>query len=148
MDDGALIARIGQSDLADCPDWQVSDRLNAPDETLPRITEWRSTSVGISAILEALGAEAGAQFLDALQTQSLVNSTRKWMLESIKGRDLDISSMVCRNEIGQLVADKTLTEEQASCIFAISRIEIAQSWAGLYNIEVTARSVGLARGGR
>ena len=140
--------RVEQSDLINLPDWQVAEILNRPDSTLDPITEWRKTSIGYGAILEVLGPNAGAAFLDALETLAETLPQIKWALRIIDRGVLDLSSATARAQVQAAISPplNLLTQAQVDALFSLSRRERYPSWAEYHQIEVTARTVGLARG--
>ena len=52
--------RISQPDMSGLPEWQVAERLNAPDASLPTVVTWSSAPLRIGHVLAALGPDAGA----------------------------------------------------------------------------------------
>ena len=143
-----LYVRLKRGDLAALPDWDAAARLNAPDPTLPVIVDWRPTQIGIGGILDALGLTAGAAFLDALETLAETTPTIRWGLELIRGPGLDLSRPSARSQIATLVAGGILKQAEADALLTLSRVERRPSWAEAAGIQVDARAVGLARGGR
>lgn len=143
-----LADRLERPDLAALPDWDAAARLNAPDPALPAIIEWRPTQIGIGTILDALGLTAGAAFLDALETLAQTAPTIRWGLELIRGAGLDISRPSARSQLATLVAGGILQQSEADALLALSRAERHPSWAEAAGMQIDARAVGLARGGR
>lgn len=143
-----LADRLKRSDLASLPDWDAAARLNAPDPTLPAIIEWRPTQVGIGTVLDALGPDAGATLLDALQALAATQPVIRWSLRLIESGSLDISRPSARDQIARLAAGGVLTQSEVDALLALSRVERHPSWAEVSGMQVDARAVGLARGGR
>lgn len=143
-----LAARVAAADVADLPDWQAAAVLSQPDPSLPAIESWAETRIGIGAILDALGPSAGAQFLDALATLAQSQSVMRWGLELIRGDGLDLSRPSARSQLVALVAGGVLTQPEAEALLALSRRTRHPSWAEAAGMQVDARAVGLARGGR
>lgn len=143
-----LADRLKRPDLASLPDWDAAARLNAPDPTLPAIIEWRPTQIGIGTVLDALGPDAGATLLDALETLAETAPVVRWGLELIRGSGLDISRPSARSQLSALVAGGILQQAEADALLALSRVDRHPSWAEASGIQVDARAVGLARGGR
>lgn len=144
-----LEERLQEDDVIDLPDWAAAKKLNDPDESLPLITEWQKTQTGLDGILEALGPDEGTAFLEALETGSSSNTLMKWALRIIERGVLDLSLESVRNRIVSITQPpfEILTLTQAEQLFALSKTERYPSWAEYYQIEVTPRTVGLARGG-
>jgi hypothetical protein len=64
----------------------------------------------------------------------------------MKGLGLDVGSVVVREQIDGLVPAGIITTAQANQLKALGEKRRYPSWAEHYEIEVTARTVGLARG--
>lgn len=143
-----LAARVAAADVADLPDWQVAARLNQPDPLLPAIETWSETKIGVGAILDTLGPSAGAEFLDALQTLAQTQPVIRWGLELIRGDGLDLSRPSARSQLATLVAGGALKQAEADALLALSRRQRHPSWAEAAGMQIDARAVGLARGGR
>lgn len=143
-----LANRVTQADVRDLPDWQVADILNAPDPTLPEVVELRSAFAGPGTIMQALGPDAGAQLLDALESMAATVPRVRWAMHIIKGRGLDMSDPRTRAQIDGLVAAGILTVSNGQKIKAIGEVRRYPSWAEHNGVEVTARTVGLARGAK
>ena len=134
---------------ADTPDWQIANALNAKDAALPTIycdvvtADAREVLLATgewSALVIAAENEATPALLrgacivarDALaMTQTIRTST-----QSIRGAvEVALNGLV----LGGIIAQSTKD--------AVSALMITnQSWAGANGVEVTPRTVGLARG--
>jgi hypothetical protein len=143
-----LSERIAQPDLINLPDWRVTEILNTPDATLPEIVELKTKSVGPGAIMQAIGPEDGAEFLDNLEALSVSVPKVRWAMHIIKAGGLDVSDSAAREQIDFFVAQGILTEENGKKIKAITEVRRYPSWSEHHGILVTARAVGLARGGK
>lgn len=143
-----LADRVKQADVKDLPDWQVADILNAPDPTLPEVVELQSVFAGPGTIMQAIGPQAGAAFLDSLEAMSASVPMVKWAMHIIKLRGLDMSDPAARAQIDGLVATGILTAANGAKIKAIAEVRRRPSWAEHHKVEVTARTVGLARGAK
>lgn len=143
-----LANRVTQADVRDLPDWQVADILNAPDPTLPEVVELRSAFAGPGTIMQALGPDAGAQLLDALESMAATVPRVRWAMHIIRGRGLDMSDPMTRAQIDGLVAAGILTALNGQKMKAIGEVRRYPSWAEHNGVEVTARTVGLARGAK
>lgn len=142
----SLSERVQQPDLAALPDWRVAEILNAPDPTLPEVVELRSAFAGPGTIMQAIGPDAGAQLLDALESMSVTVPRVRWAMHIIKGRGLDMSDPMTRAQIDALVAAEILTASNGQQMKAIGEARRYPSWAEHHGVAVTARTVGLARG--
>jgi len=140
-----LAEKAAEPALAALPDWQVAAILNAPDSSLPEIVELVPRMIGPGTIMNELGAEMGAAALDALETLQAAVPHVKWAMILLKGAGLDVGSAVVRSQIDGLVP-AILTTQQANALKALGEKRRYPSWAEHNEIEVTARTVGLARG--
>lgn len=158
-----LANRVAQPDLAALPEWQVAEILNAPDPTLPAIpTPFSCRSIAEPAVLsgelELLRIVARQKQIPAditptgqsvaLPTQALVAIGT--LLDAVD-RDLRVDPEV-PGATSRVLAMFTVIEN-LGLLSANTKAQILAgtvrnpSWAEANNIEVTARSVGLARGG-
>lgn len=142
-----LQTRLSQDDVKDLPDWQVANILNSPDPSLPIITEWEKTSIGIGTILDILGPTEGSIFLDTVSSAANSNSILKWGMKILENSNLDISLQSTRDSLTILKNNGMITDSQLDALFSVSRRQRYPSWSEYHGIEVTARTVGLARGG-
>ena len=158
-----LADRIAQPDLAGLPDWQVADILTSPDQSLPTVSlVFSCRAIAEPAVLSGelamlrIVASLGHIPADVspteqalpIPTQGLVAIGT--MLDAVD-RDLrvdpnapgaaaQVSAMLGALEEMRLLLPATKTAVLAGTV----RL---QSWAEANEIEVTARTVGLARGG-
>ena len=142
-----LEERLQEDDVKDLPDWQAADVLNAPDARLPEIVTLKSRPFGIGTILEVFGVEAGTVFLDTLETLSAQQPLLKWSMVLLKDGTLDAASPALRTQLDGMVVSDLITFLQAMAIKGLAEERRVPSWAEANGIEVTARTVGLARGG-
>ncbi|MFN8996406.1 MAG: hypothetical protein ACK5X3_22440 [Pseudomonadota bacterium] len=159
-----LAIRIAQPDLVGLPEWQVSDILNAPDDSLPKVPvvfscraiaepAVLSGELAMLRIVAKLGHIPADVTLDEqnfiVPTQGLVAIGT--MLDAVD-RDLvvdpsapgaaaQVAAMLSALEGMGLLSPATKTAVLASTV----RL---QSWAEANGIEVTPRAVSLARGGK
>ena len=147
MPDNLLAERIAQPDVADLPDWRVAEVLNAPDPTAPEIVERVPILCGFSTVLELLGPEDGAVFLDELVAMSATNTAIKWALRVLESDKLDVSQNNVRMSIDWLASQGKITTAQAEAFKGLGERRRHPSWAEIHKIRVDAREVGLARGG-
>jgi hypothetical protein len=134
-----LLDRVAQQDLANLPEWQVADILNAPDTSLPVIVSWEKTSIGPGAIMAVLGAVEGANILDAIAFST--NPVMRWGMKIIEAGSFDLSLPTSRAQVEELVRLKVITEDQKDILFSLSKRERYPSWAEYNNISVDAQSV-------
>ena len=109
----SLAERVAAADLAGLPDWRVAELLNSPDPSLPEVVTLEKTLLGPAGIMVALGPEAGARVLNAIEAGAVQDAMLRWVFYILK---------------------------------ASAERRRFPSWAEHNQIEVTARSVGLARG--
>lgn len=129
-------------------DWQVAQLLHTPDPELPLVTKLVSIMVGPGLVMETIGAEEGAALLDSLTQLSAISSPVKWAMKMIEKEGVDVASDTFREQLDMLVNLGKISAENARKIKSLAEVSRYQSWAEYKQIEVTARSVGLARGGR
>lgn len=144
---GLLEDRVKEFDLIDKPDWEAAEILNRPDPSLPDIVTLKSRQFGVGTILEIFGPIAGPAFLENLETLSNVDPLIKWSLVLLRAATLDAASPTLRGAIDQMVATNVMSEAHGVQIKALGEERRSPSWAEANGIEVTARTVGLARGG-
>jgi hypothetical protein len=158
-----LAARIAQPDLAGLTEWQVAEILNAPDDSLPKVPViFSCRSIAEPAVLSGelamlrIVAKLGHIPADVSPTEQVLSVPTQGlvaigtMLDAVD-RDLrvdpnapgaaaQVSAMLGALEGMGLLSPATKTAVLAGTVKM-------QSWAEYNQIEVTARSVGLARGG-
>jgi hypothetical protein len=158
-----LADRIAQPDLAGLPEWEVAEILNAPDDSLPKVpVVFSCRSIAEPAVLSGelamlrIVAKLGHIPADVtLDEQNFIVPTQGLvaigtMLDAVD-RDLRVDPSapgaaaqvsVMLDALGGmgLLSPATKTAVLAGTV----RL---QSWAEANGIEVTPRSVGLARGG-
>lgn len=144
-----LADRLAQPDMQPLADWQAADKLNAPDASLPAIVEWEKTALGYGSILVALGAARGAAVLSQIEAGAASNPVFKWGLEILRQSSFDLSLPVTRDTANGLVMASIITADERDKFFALSKRQRYPSWAEANDMigKVTARSVGIARGG-
>jgi hypothetical protein len=142
-----LVAKVAETHLRDLPDWQVAQVLNAPDATLPVIVDKVTTLIGPDSIMQCLGNQAGALLLDALES-AVDNKQVKWFLATLRSKQVDISSDSARAMVETIAELGIITAQQVVAIKALGESMRYPSWAQHYNVEVTARTVGIARGAK
>lgn len=141
-----LADRLQQDDVRDLPDWAAAKVLNDPDLSLPVIVELRERLFGIGTILSVLGVDRGAAFLDSLEAIAGQSPAIRWAMVLLKGAGIDAGNQTVREQIDGLVAAGLLSVEEGRGLKALGEERRYRSWAEANGIEVTARTVGLARG--
>lgn len=160
---GVLAARVAQPDLRGLPEWRVAELLNRPDAAIaPRPVAFSCRSIAEPAVLSGELALLRIVFREgripadvspsgqavAIPTQGLIAIGT--LLDAVD-RDLRVEPSM-PNAVGgvasMLAAIETMgllsAQTKAAVLAATMR---HPSWAEANNIEVTARTVGLARGG-
>ena len=141
-----LAEKVQEPALAILPDWRVAEILNQPDDSLPVIVDIVKTFIGPGTVMDEFGAEDGAAALNALDALQAAVPHVKWAMVLLTGATgLNVGSPVVRAQIDGLVPS-VLTAEQAQALKVLAEKRRYPSWAEHYEIEVTARTVGLARG--
>lgn len=143
-----LIDEVNKSAYEGLSDWQVSHILNNPDENLPAIVEVESKLVGPGLLMETIGADAGAALLDTLEELAEFSPPIKWAMKLILNNGVDVSSKQFRKQLDGLVHAGKISAENATKIKGLAETIRYPSWAEYHQIEVTPRTVGLARGGK
>jgi len=124
--------------LADLPDWRVAEVLNAPDLSLPPVVTLEQTLLGL----------AGVMTLSAIETAAASDEVMRWVLYILKNRGVDTGHVFVRDGLDNLAAASVMTVAEAEALKATAERQRFPSWAEHNGVEVTARSVGLARGAR
>lgn len=140
------------------PDWEIAAILNAPDPAFPM--KLISKRIGAGTIIETMGigAVGGGAFISKLRGWAanpetipapLVNVAKDIaeILPVIDRGDLEIGSAPVRTMIDTLATLGHMTQAQATALKALAN-DVNQSWSEHYNIVVTPRTVGLARGAK
>jgi hypothetical protein len=141
-----LSDRLALADLVSLDDAQAAEVLNAPDMTLPEIVTYHRKSVGVAEVMDLLGPVPGAAFLSALEAASSSSPVIYWGLHELKNGGLDVARENVRQQIQWLEQIGMLTSAQSAVFLALEETRRQVSWAEHNNVEVTARTVGLARG--
>lgn len=135
-------------EFPDLTDWQISNILNDPDNSLPMIVALQSRLVGPGLIMETIGEDEGAALLDTMQQLSQVSSIVKWAMKLVEKDGIDAASPAFRKQLDKLVTMGKVSEDAARKIKGLAEVARYPSWAEHNKIEVTPRTVGLARGGK
>jgi hypothetical protein len=145
-----LADRIAQPDLAGLPEWRVAEILNALDVSLPTIkgpVDTKDVQEFLLASGEWSAIVIAADSLDTpLQVRGLAIAMRDTIRQSgtIRMEVPHIYTAVA-TAIDGLVASGLISAETREVLLAMA--ERNQSWAEANGVTVTARTVGLARGG-
>jgi hypothetical protein len=160
---GTLAARIAQPDLAGLPEWRVAEILNAPDDSLPNVSVvFSCRAIAEPAVLSGelamlrIVAKLGHIPADVSPTAQTIPIPTQGLVAigtmldavdrdlrvdtSVPGAAAQVSAMINALETMGLLSPAT----KAAVLAGTVRL---QSWAEVNEIEVTARTVGLARGG-
>ena len=152
---GLLAARIAQPDMHGLLEWQVADALNAPDPTLPKVTAPVLVVDARQILMRSLAPDftTTAWVAILLAAEDVSSPARKAALavrEAIKEATVidmvnPIESAMVTAALDALVAAAIIDAQTRDALLSLSEKE--QSWAEANGVEVTARAVGLARGG-
>lgn len=145
-----LEAKIQEPQFNNLPDWQVADILNSPDSTLPSVycavlkedilsilmtnNIWTTIKIKAAQDLEILENKLCGLVYDVLTIGGAqITLTNQKVLTSF----LDtLDGLLQSSIINQDVYNEIITKATKH-----------PSWAEVFNVEVTPRTVGLARGG-
>jgi len=146
----ALQTRIQQADLASLPDWEVADILNTPDATLPPVFK----SVEKAEILTILITSDKWVDIDTLSRGDLTQPINRICRNAYDALTIGNATLNLTDPsvltsfqtiLGGVILAGVIDEPvQNALLTAVTRYP---SWAEYNNIEVTARTVGIARGG-
>jgi hypothetical protein len=147
----ALQTRIQEPDLVNLADWEVADILNTPDPNLPP-TYGSILNADVMRLLIAFNV--WASIVDKSQNSQNANEKAlcRNIVDSVSVRDytFDLTDSEIRTPfetmLSSAISAGLFTQEQGE--FISSKAYRLQSWAEYNNIEVTARTVGIARGGQ
>jgi hypothetical protein len=158
-----LAQRLAEPDLAGLPDWQVANILTSPDQSLPTVSVVFSCRAiaepavrsGELAMLRIV-AKVGHIPADVSPTEQTIPIPTQGLVvigtildavdrdlrvdPSAPGAAAQVSAMLGALEGMGLLSPATKAAVLAGTVRP-------QSWAEAHNVEVTPRSVGLARGG-
>lgn len=145
-----LATKLQEQNLTGLPDWEVANILNTPDPSLPAV--YGTINNGdILAIL--ISNNLWANILD--KSKNSTNPTEKNLCvnisDSLSLRDytFDLTKEVIRTSFSNMLAGAVQLGlmSQGVATLITSQAHRPQSWAEYNNVEVTARTVGIARGG-
>lgn len=144
----ALATKVAAPPLTDLPDWRVAEVLNTPDPSLPPVVTLEQTLFGPAGIMAILGPERGATVLSSIETAAASDPVMYWVLYILKNGGVDTGHVFIRDGLDNLAAASVMTVAEAETLKATAERRRFPSWAEHNGVEVTARSVGLARGAR
>ena len=145
----ALANRLAQPDMLGVPDWVAAGILTTPNSALPL----RRVSVATRDAQEILlsSGEWAAVLLaaESVATPQPVRGACLTLRDTIRqsstiSTDVPAIYAATTAVLGGLVAAGVLTQGTVNTLLALA--DRPQSWAEANGVEVTARSVGLARG--
>ena len=86
-------------------------------------------NIGYGTVLETLGAESGAAFLDSLTTLAATSSPVKWALKLLDRGELNIGAAATRGQLDALAAGGVMPQAVADALkgLAVSPDEITAS---------------------
>jgi hypothetical protein len=143
-----LSQRVAAADLAGLPDWRVAELLNIPDPSLPEVVILEQTLLGPAGIMVALGPDNGTAVLTAIEAVAAKDPKMRWVLHILQNRGVDTAHVLIRDGLDGLAAASIITAAAAKTLKATAERRRFPSWAEHNQIEVTPRSVGLARGAK
>ena len=145
-----LLQRIQENDLASLSEWEVAERLNTPDPNLP-LKESTIRNADVMAVL--IANNLWANILDkASNSQDAHYQLCINIRDSVTVRDytFDLNNPLIKTSfeamLTQAVSSGLIPQNVATLLGSMGYRY--QSWAEYNNIEVTARTVGIARGGQ
>ena len=145
-----LAQRLALPDVQGLPDWEVAQVLNAPDVTLPTVRVDVPTG-DVQEVLLTSGEWAGIVLAaESASTPSQVRTLAILMRDTVRqsstiGTSQPLVYASTAAALAGLVQAGLLATQTRDAL--LSLVEKPQSWATANGIEVTARTVGLARGG-
>lgn len=80
-------------------------------------------SIGYGTVLEALGADAGAAFLDGLTALAATSSPVKWALKLLDLGELNIGSTATRTQLDALVTAGQVPQDVADKLKALALVD-------------------------
>lgn len=151
----SLAERVAQPDMAGLPEWQVTNLLTAPDQTLPLVSIAVSVADARQLLMASLTPDqtTNAWVAILLVADDVSSPARKPALairEAIRAASVinmrnPMEAMMVNATLTALVQAAVITAETRDALLALSQRR--PSWAEHHQIEVTPRSVSLARRG-
>ena len=144
-----LATRVSQPDLQGLPEWMVANLLNVPDVLLPKVKQKVATGVAQQLLLTT---GEWAKAVVAAENETLPEETRSaaiLMRDTIRRSYIEADDPEAYEAVS-LVLTKMVQVGLLSAATKDRLLALADrhpSWAEANNIPVTARTVGLARGG-
>ena len=144
-----LQGRINQSDLVNLPDWQIANILNEPDPALPLKRQPVNTLDSQVILLQSgdwpkiILASDDTNLSSEIRGLAITLRDTIRQAPTIEAQKSEIYTAVSQT-LDALVFLGLITNQSKVDLLALA--ERPQSWAEYNQIEVTARTVGLARG--
>ena len=144
-----LATRVSQPDLQGLPEWMAANLLNVPDVSLPKVKQKVATGVAQQLLLTT---GEWAKAVVAAENETLPEETRSaaiLMRDTIRRSYIEADDPEAYEAVS-LVLTKMVQVGLLSAATKDRLLALADrhpSWAEANNIPVTARTVGLARGG-
>ena len=149
-----LAARVAQPDMQGLPEWRVAEILNAPDPAFDRVAVPVPVANARQVLMASLTPDAttNAWVAILLTADDVANLARKPALairEAIRAANVinmadPMEAAMVMATLQALMTAEVITEQTRDALLALSERE--QSWAEVNGVEVTARTVSLARG--
>lgn len=145
-----LAARVSQPDLQGLPEWMAANLLNVPDVSLPKVKQKVATGVAQQLLLTT---GEWAKAVVAADNETLPEETRAaaiLMRDTIRQSSYIETDDPEAYEAVSLVLTKMVQVGLLSATTKDRLLALADrhpSWAEANGVQVTARTVGLARGG-
>lgn len=145
-----LAQRLALPDVQNLPDWQVAQVLNTPDVTLPTVRVDVPTGE-VQEVLLTSGEWAGIVLAaESASTPGQVRTLAILMRDTVRQSSIVGTSQPTvyastAAALAGLVQAGLLAAQTRDALLSLA--EKPQSWAAANGVEVTARTVGLARGG-
>jgi hypothetical protein len=149
---GTLLAdRLALPDMQGLPDWRAAELLNQPDDALPKVRHALSAAEVLRVLIQR-GDWADVQIAAingtpvAVRKAAILVRDSLTLLPVIDGAN-GTQLAALQSAVNTLVAAATPVITAATRDAIVARLDRSQSWAEANNVLVTARTVGIARGG-
>lgn len=149
-----LAARVAQPDMQGLPEWRVAELLNAPDASFPTVPVAVAVADAREVLMSTLTPDNSATAWVAilLAADDVASPVRKPALairEAIRATNVinmvdPVQAMMVQATLEALVSHEIITEDTRDALLALGQKK--QSWADANGVEVSPRSVSLARG--
>lgn len=149
-----LAARVAQADMQGLPEWRVAEILNAADPGFDPVTVPVPVGDARQVLMASLTPDftATAWVSILLTADDVASPARKAALairEAIRTANVidmtnPMEAAMVMATLNALIVAQVITEETRDKLIALSQRQ--QSWAEAHGVEVTPRTVSLARG--